>query len=125
MVTSAAALCLGPNGGGALEIQQLPRQEPGPDEIEIAVEAASVNPIDVRRSEGYGRRLLSSLDAARFPLVLGNDFGGSVSAVGARVSALRIGDRVYGVKPLAPVTCRAGGLRQMGSNGLSLLLTSA
>jgi NADPH:quinone reductase-like Zn-dependent oxidoreductase len=76
-----------------LEIRQLPRQEPGPDEIEIAVEAASVNPIDVRRSEGYGRRLLSLLGAARFPLVLGNDFAGSVSAVGARVSALRIGDQ--------------------------------
>jgi reticulon-4-interacting protein 1, mitochondrial len=99
MATSAAVLCLGPNGGGALEIRQLPRQEPGPDEVEIAVEAASVNPIDVRRSEGHGRRLLSLLGAAKFPLVLGNDFAGTVSAVGARVSSLRKGDRVYGVKP--------------------------
>jgi reticulon-4-interacting protein 1, mitochondrial len=99
MATSAAVVCLGPNGGGALQIQQLPRQEPGPDEVEIAVEAASVNPIDVRRSEGYGRRLLSLLGAARFPLVLGNDFAGTISAVGARMSSLRKGDRVYGVKP--------------------------
>ncbi len=68
--TSAGVVCLGPNGGGALQIQQLPRQEPGPDEVEIAVEAAPVNPFDVRRSEGYGRRLLSLLGAARFPLVL-------------------------------------------------------
>ena len=99
MATSAGVVCLGPNGGGALQIQQLPRQVPGPDEVEIAVEAAPVNPFDVRRSEGYGRRLLSLIGAARFPLVLGNDFAGTVSAVGTRVSSLRKGDRVYGVKP--------------------------
>jgi reticulon-4-interacting protein 1, mitochondrial len=99
MATSAGVVCLGPNSGGALQIQQLPRQVPGPDEVEIAVEAAPVNPFDVRRSEGYGRRLLSLLGAARFPLVLGNDFAGTVSAVGTRVSSLRKGDRVYGVKP--------------------------
>jgi len=92
-------VCLGPANGGALEIRQLPRQEPASDEVEVAVEAASVNPIDVRRSEGYGRRGLSLLGAAKFPLVLGNDFAGTITARGSRVSSLRIGDRVYGVKP--------------------------
>ncbi len=99
MTTSAALVCLGPAGKGALEVRQVPRQKPAPNEIEVAVEAASVNPIDVRRSEGYGRRLLSLLGAAKFPLVLGNDFAGTVATVGARVSAFKCGDRVYGLKP--------------------------
>src|SRR5271166_2313476 len=72
----------------------------GPDEIEIAVEAASVNPIDVRRADGYGRRLLSLKGASRFPMTLGNDFGGVVAAVGSgRASGFAIGERVYGVMP--------------------------
>ena len=63
------------------------------------MEAASVNPIDVRRAEGYGRRLLSLLGAGRFPMVLGNDFAGTVATTGARVSTFKPGDRVYGLKP--------------------------
>jgi NADPH:quinone reductase-like Zn-dependent oxidoreductase len=42
------------------------------------VEAAAVNPIDVRRADGYGRRLLSLMKASEFPLVLGNDFSGQL-----------------------------------------------
>ena len=49
------AMCLGPEAGGGFEIREVPRRSPAPDEIEVAVEAASVNPIDVRRAEGYGR----------------------------------------------------------------------
>lgn len=67
--------------------------------MEVAVTAASVNPIDVRRAEGYGRRLLSLLGAGKFPQVLGNDLAGIVTAVGAGVTTFKVGDRVYGVKP--------------------------
>jgi reticulon-4-interacting protein 1, mitochondrial len=94
-----AALCLGPEAKGGFEIRELPRKAPAADEIEIAVEAAAVNPIDVRRAAGYGRRLLSLMGAARFPLILGNDFAGTVAAVGERVSNFAVGERVYGVKP--------------------------
>jgi len=97
--TSAAAFCLGPERGGAFEVRRVLRQRPAADEIEVAVEAAAVNPIDVKRSKGYGRRLLSLRRAAKFPLVLGNDFAGTVTAAGAAVSAFKIGDRVYGLKP--------------------------
>ena len=58
--TRLVAMCLGPEAGGAFDIREVPRRSPGPDEIEIAVEAASVNPIDVRHVAGYGRRLLLS-----------------------------------------------------------------
>ncbi|MBV9288502.1 MAG: alcohol dehydrogenase catalytic domain-containing protein [Hyphomicrobiales bacterium] len=90
VATRTAALCLGPEAGGRFELRRLPRRQPAADEIEIAVEAAAINPIDVRRAAGYGRRVLSLIGAARFPMTLGNDFAGTVVAVG---------ERVYGVKP--------------------------
>ena len=50
--TRLVAMCLGSESGGAFDIGEVPRRSPGPDEIHIAVEAASVNPIDVRRAAG-------------------------------------------------------------------------
>jgi len=98
--TRLVAMSLGPEAGGAFDIREVPRRSPGPNEIEIAVEAASVNPIDVRRAAGYGRTLLSLMGASRFPMTLGNDFAGVVAAVGSgRASGFAIGERVYGVKP--------------------------
>jgi NADPH:quinone reductase-like Zn-dependent oxidoreductase len=86
--TRLLAMCLGPEAGGAFDIREVTRRSPGPNEIEIAVEAASVNPIDVRRAAGYGRRLLSLMGASRFPMTLGNDFAGVVAAVdGSTVGA--------------------------------------
>ena len=87
--TRLVAMCLGPEAGGAFDIREVPRRRPGPDEIEIAVEAASVNPIDVRAA-GCGRRLLSLMGASRFPITLGNDFAGVVAAVGAGRAAFAL-----------------------------------
>ena len=95
--TGATLVCLGPNSG--FEVRPVLRRKPAAGEIEVAVAAASVNPIDVRRAQGYGRRLLSLVGAGRFPMVLGNDFAGTVTALGDNVDAFRIGDSVYGVKP--------------------------
>ena len=100
--TRLVAMCLGPEARGAFDIREVPRRSPGPEEVEIAVEAASVNPIDVRRAAGYGRRLLSLMRASRFPMALGNDFAGVVVAVGSgRASAFAVGERVYGVRPVS------------------------
>jgi len=92
MSTRTALVCLGPAAKGALELRQLARPSAAADQLEIAVEATSVNPIDVRRAEGYGLRLLSLLGAGKFPMVLGNDFAGTVASV-------KPGDRIYGFKP--------------------------
>ena len=53
-MTRAALACLGPGAAGTFEIRQTPRRNPAADEVAITVAAASVNPIDVRRAEGYG-----------------------------------------------------------------------
>ena len=79
--------------------QALPPARAG--QIVVQVAAASVNPIDVRRRGGYGRKLLGLMGAARLPLVLGNDFAGTVCAVGPGVTGWREGDAVFGAKPPA------------------------
>ena len=98
MKTSLALQCLGPGHADRMVVRPVPLTDPRPDEIQVAVEAAAVNPIDVRRADGYGRRLLSLMKASEFPLVLGNDFSGTVTAVGTKVSDFKAGDKVFGVK---------------------------
>ena len=100
--TRFVAMCLSREAGGGFEVREVPRRVPAADEIEIAVEAASVNPIDVRRADGYGRRLLSLVGASRFPMTLGNDFAGTIVAAGKGCEqTFAVGDRVYGVKPVS------------------------
>jgi NADPH:quinone reductase-like Zn-dependent oxidoreductase len=65
----------------------------------VCVEATSVNPIDAKRSTGYGRRVLGLMGAANFPLTLGNDLAGVVQSVGPGVTTFKLGDRVYGFVP--------------------------
>jgi NADPH:quinone reductase-like Zn-dependent oxidoreductase len=95
----SALSCLGPAEGGRLVVVQQSHVDPKPKEIGVDVAAAAVNPIDVLRANGYGRRLLSLIGAGKFPLTLGNDFAGTVYAVGSQVGGFKTGDRVYGVKP--------------------------
>ena len=60
MTPGTAAVYLGPDSGGGLKVRQFTRRSPVADEIEVTVAAASVNPIDVRRAEGYGRTAQAS-----------------------------------------------------------------
>lgn len=82
-----------------LRLRGVPRRTPRRGEIEVMINATSVNPIDVRRRNGYGKKLFSLLGAARMPLVLGNDFVGIVTATGRGVSRFREGDAVFGALP--------------------------
>ena len=133
MMTRSALVCLGPGAAGAFEIWQTPRRNPAADEVSITVAAASVNPIDVRRAEGYGLRLLSLLGAGKFPMVLGNDFAGTVAecgSAGARACRPRA-TRASGVKPTSsdermPVTfCAKAALALQAPGGSSLQALAA
>lgn len=66
----------------------------GPGEVLVDIHAASVNAADWQVREG------SYMRVARFPYVLGRDFSGTVSALGAGVTDWRLGDAVFGVCPL-------------------------
>jgi NADPH:quinone reductase-like Zn-dependent oxidoreductase len=80
-----------------LEVRRAEVPFPGPRQVLVRVVATSVNPIDVQRAAGHGRRLLGLLGAASLPLVLGNDVAGVVEHVGRDVSSFAPGERVVGV----------------------------
>jgi NADPH:quinone reductase-like Zn-dependent oxidoreductase len=80
-------------GPEVFQYGDLPDPVAGPGEVVVDIFAATVNAADWKsRSGGYG--------GAKFPYVLGRDFSGTVSAVGAGAD-LRIGEAVFGV-------CEAG-----------------
>lgn len=98
-------VCAEPASPARLETRTGPLPDLRRGQVRVRVEAASVNPIDVRRAGGYGRRLLALKGAGKFPLVLGNDLAGRVEAVGPGATLFTPGQRVYGLVP----TGRGGG----------------
>ena len=80
-------------------VQDVPQPEPAPDEVLVEVEAASVNGFDLSVAAGYVWDMIPH----EFPVVLGRDLVGTVTAVEAGVDSVSVGDRVAGVIPgMAP-----------------------
>jgi NADPH:quinone reductase-like Zn-dependent oxidoreductase len=80
-------------GPDVLKYGDLPDPVPATDEIVVDVAAASVNAADWKfRAGQYARH-----SDAKFPLIPGRDFSGTVSALGSGVGDLKIGDEVFGV----------------------------
>jgi NADPH:quinone reductase-like Zn-dependent oxidoreductase len=77
-------------GPEVLQYGDLPDPSAGPGQIVVDTVAASVNGADWKVRAG-------SYAQATFPLILGRDFSGTVSALGAGVTDLRVGDEVFGV----------------------------
>jgi NADPH:quinone reductase-like Zn-dependent oxidoreductase len=75
------------------EIQDVPVPDPGPGQVRVDVQAASINGIDAFAAAGY---VWDSM-AHEFPVVMGRDFAGTVNAVGDGVSDISVGDMVTGV----------------------------
>jgi len=73
-------------GPEAMQIADLPIPQPRPNEAVVKLAASGVNFIDVYFREGRYK--------APVPLVLGQEGAGAVSAVGADVKSLKVGDRV-------------------------------
>jgi NADPH:quinone reductase-like Zn-dependent oxidoreductase len=85
-----AMLLTGFGGTDMLRYGDAPDPVAGPGDVVVDVHAASVNAAD------YKMRLGSYSDL-KFPHILGRDFSGVVSAVGAGVDDLKVGDAVFGV----------------------------
>jgi NADPH:quinone reductase-like Zn-dependent oxidoreductase len=82
----------GHGGIDMLRYGEAPDPVAGPGEVVVDVYAASVNGADPKVRRGGGNYTLS-----QFPHSLGRDCSGVVSAVGASVSDLKVGDAVFGV----------------------------
>lgn len=86
-----AAVVTTPGPSSAIEIVDVAEPAPAPGQAVIEVEAAGVNPVDLQTRSGVYHRLgwVSS------PTVgLGWDAAGTVTAIGAEVEGLALGDRV-------------------------------
>jgi NADPH:quinone reductase-like Zn-dependent oxidoreductase len=81
-----------------LELRDIDKPEPGPDDVLVQVCAAGVNPADWHCMTGmpYLMRLMGYGLRAPRSRVRGLDVAGRVEAVGANVTRLRPGDEVYG-----------------------------
>lgn len=80
------------NGGPeVLQYGDVPDPVAGPGEVLVDVHAASVNGADWKVRTG------SYAPITKFPYVMGRDFSGVVSALGAGVTGLKVGDPVFGV----------------------------
>lgn len=79
-------------GPEVLALEEVPAPEPIPTEIQVAVHAAGVNPVDFKTRAGRGMSKLIGL-----PRIVGWDVSGVVSAVGAGVTKHSVGDEVCGM----------------------------
>ena len=73
-------------------VVELADPKPGPGEVRVAVQAASVNGFDVAVAAGYVWDALPH----EFPVVLGRDVVGTVESVGEGVDGPPVGGRVAG-----------------------------
>jgi NADPH:quinone reductase-like Zn-dependent oxidoreductase len=87
-----AMLLTGHGGPEMLKYGEVADPKAGPGEVVVDIYAASVNGADSKVRRGSGRYKLD-----RFPHILGRDFSGVVSEIGAGVTDIKPGDAVFGV----------------------------
>ena len=75
-----------------LEVRDVPRPEPRPGQVLVAVRAAGINPSEAAIRAGVVREIFP----ATFPSGQGSDLAGVVEAVGAGVKGVAVGDEVIG-----------------------------
>jgi len=75
-------------------------------EVLIEVRAASLDPVDLKVSQGFGRGLRDLVNrynpntsTSNFPVILGRDGTGVISEVGKEVHNFKVGDKVWFVVP--------------------------
>jgi len=96
-----AVLLIKHGGPEVLRLSEVPDSKAGPGEVVVDVHAASINAADYKvRLGGPGHNL-------KFPHILGRDFSGVVSALGAGVSDVTVGDAVFGVTDQGTEGCYA------------------
>jgi NADPH:quinone reductase-like Zn-dependent oxidoreductase len=79
-------------GVGVLEVREVARPEPGPNQVLVAVRAASINISEAKIRSGAVRAIFP----ATFPSGQGSDLSGVVEEVGASVDGVAEGDEVIG-----------------------------
>ena len=79
-------------GPEQLAYEEVPMPEAGPKQVVVRIKATSLNPVDLKRASGAMRQAFP----VSFPFIPGGDFSGVIEQIGPQVSALRVGDEVFG-----------------------------
>src|ERR1700759_4165839 len=79
-------------GVEVLEVRDVARPAPGPDQVLVAVRAAGINPSEGKIREGAVREIFP----ATFPSGEASDLPGVVEEIGAGVTGVAVGDEVIG-----------------------------
>lgn len=88
------AVCMHRFGGPeVLSLDAVPLATPQAGEAIIRIEAASVNPVDLKIRRGE----ISAIDNDQLPYVMGRDFAGVIESLNGEGLAFEPGDRVYGM----------------------------
>lgn len=74
-----------------LQLMDLPMPSLGNNEVLVQIKAASINPVDFKIRNGD----MKSVIRYKFPLILGNDCSGVITATGSQVRQFKIGDEIY------------------------------
>lgn len=82
-------------GPDVLHYEDAPRPIAEAGEVLVRVHAASLNPPDLHLRDGYRSLPPEWQPSSVFPMILGTDISGVVTAVGEEVSGFSIGDEVY------------------------------
>lgn len=93
-----AVVARGYGGPEVLEIVDVAIPEPGPGQVRIDVEAATVNPVDLATRSGALAE--AGLMAPRAITGMGWDVAGSIDRLGPDVSGFAVGQRVIGLRDL-------------------------
>lgn len=72
-----------------LEYEEVPRPQPGPNELLIKIEAASLNRADLGLRRGTYR-----VSPGELPIIPGREFAGLIEKIGGDVGEFKIGQRV-------------------------------
>ena len=76
-------------GPSVLKLDEIPTPQPGPGQVLVRNHAVGINPVDTYLRSNTDNR------GPKLPYTPGGDAGGVVEAVGAGVTAVKPGDRVY------------------------------
>ena len=76
-------------GPSVLKLEETPTPSPGPNQVLVRNRAAGVNPVDTYLRANADNR------GPKLPYTPGSDSAGVVEAVGAGVTGVKAGDRVY------------------------------
>jgi alcohol dehydrogenase len=82
---------IAPRYGAAVEVAEVAEPVLGPRDVEIAVKAASLNPLDFKIRDGKVKLVLR----LKPPVHLGCDVAGVVEAIGPEVTRFAVGDEVF------------------------------